>query len=68
MLLSFGTRRHSAIVSRLKIMAGLNIAERRLPHDGRIAMKTGGEEYDLRVSIVPTAHGEDLARFLLKSR
>src|SRR5213593_659551 len=49
---------HSAVVSRLKIMAGLNIAEKRLPHDGRIAMKTGGEEYDLRVSIVPTKHGE----------
>jgi type II secretory ATPase GspE/PulE/Tfp pilus assembly ATPase PilB-like protein len=49
---------HSAIVSRLKIMAGLNIAEKRLPHDGRIAMKTGNEEYDLRVSIVPTKYGE----------
>ena len=49
---------HSAIISRLKIMAGLNIAEKRLPHDGRIAMKTGGEEYDLRVSIVPTKYGE----------
>jgi len=35
-----------------------NIAEKRLPHDGRIAMKTGDEEYDLRVSIVPTKHGE----------
>jgi general secretion pathway protein E/type IV pilus assembly protein PilB len=49
---------YSAIISRLKIMAGLNIAEKRLPHDGRIAMKTGEEEYDLRVSIVPTKHGE----------
>jgi len=49
---------HSAVVSRLKIMAGLNISEKRLPHDGRIAMKTGTEEYDLRVSIVPTRHGE----------
>ncbi|MCX8091621.1 MAG: GspE/PulE family protein [Verrucomicrobiae bacterium] len=49
---------HAAVVSRLKIMAGLNIAEKRLPHDGRIAMKTGNEEYDLRVSIVPTKHGE----------
>jgi type II secretory ATPase GspE/PulE/Tfp pilus assembly ATPase PilB-like protein len=39
-------------------MAGLNIAEKRLPHDGRIAMKTGEEEYDLRVSIVPTKYGE----------
>jgi len=49
---------HSAVISRLKIMAGLNIAEKRLPHDGRIAMKTGSEEYDLRVSIVPTKYGE----------
>jgi general secretion pathway protein E/type IV pilus assembly protein PilB len=49
---------HPAVVSRLKIMAGLNIAEKRLPHDGRIAMKTGAEEYDLRVSIVPTKYGE----------
>src|SRR5260221_6439303 len=39
-------------------MAGLNIAEKRLPHDGRIAMKTGDEEYDLRVSVVPTKYGE----------
>src|SRR5205814_3767286 len=49
---------HAAITSRLKIMAGLNIAEKRLPHDGRIAMKTGDEEYDLRVSVVPTKYGE----------
>ena len=39
-------------------MAGLNIADKRLPQDGRIAMKTGAEEYDLRVSVVPTKHGE----------
>jgi general secretion pathway protein E/type IV pilus assembly protein PilB len=49
---------HSAVVSRLKIMAGLNIAEKRLPQDGRIAMKTFHEEYDLRVSVVPTKYGE----------
>ncbi len=49
---------HAAIVSRLKIMAGLNIAERRLPQDGRISVKTENEEYDLRVSIIPTRHGE----------
>ncbi|HSU57639.1 MAG TPA: GspE/PulE family protein, partial [Candidatus Dormibacteraeota bacterium] len=49
---------HPAVVSRLKIMAGLNISEKRLPHDGRIAMKTGDEDYDLRVSIVPTKYGE----------
>lgn len=46
------------IISRIKIMAGLNIAERRLPHDGRIAMKTGSEEYAVRVSIIPTKYGE----------
>ena len=56
---------HPAIVSRLKIMAGLNISERRLPQDGRIAMKTGDEEYDLRVSIVPTKHGEAVALRIL---
>jgi general secretion pathway protein E/type IV pilus assembly protein PilB len=49
---------HDSLVSRLKVMAGLNIAERRIPHDGRIAMKTGHEEYALRVSIIPTKHGE----------
>lgn len=49
---------YNSIVSRLKVMAGLNIAERRVPHDGRIGMKTGKEEYDLRVSIIPTPHGE----------
>ena len=56
---------HLAVVSRLKIMAGLNISEKRLPHDGRIAMKTGEEEYDLRVSIVPTKHGEAVALRIL---
>ncbi len=49
---------YGALVSRLKIMAGLNIAEKRLPHDGRITLKSGDAEYDLRVSIVPTKHGE----------
>jgi len=56
---------HSAVVSRLKIMAGLNIAEKRLPHDGRISMKTAKEEYDLRVSIVPTKYGETVALRIL---
>ena len=49
---------YGAVVSRLKIMGGLNIAEKRLPHDGRIAMKTAAEQYDLRVSILPTPQGE----------
>ena len=56
---------HPAVASRLKIMAGLNIAEKRLPHDGRIAMKTGSEEYDLRVSVVPTKFGEALCLRIL---
>jgi general secretion pathway protein E/type IV pilus assembly protein PilB len=56
---------HGAIVSRLKIMGGLNISEKRLPHDGRIAMKTGGEDYDLRVSIIPTKHGETVCLRIL---
>ena len=54
-----------AVTSRLKTMAGLNIAEKRLPHDGRIAMKTGEDEYDLRVSIVPTKHGEAVSLRIL---
>lgn len=51
---------HAALISRFKIMSALNIAEKRLPQDGRIAMKTGNESYDLRVSIIPTNHGETI--------
>lgn len=51
---------HSAIVSRIKIMAALNIAERRLPQDGRIKLKIGKNELDLRVSIIPTSYGESV--------
>jgi general secretion pathway protein E/type IV pilus assembly protein PilB len=53
------------IVSRIKVMAGLDIAERRLPHDGRIAMKTAAEEYAVRVSIIPTKYGESVCLRLL---
>jgi len=49
---------HAAIVSRVKIMANLNIAERRLPQDGKILATLGDQQYDLRVSILPTPHGE----------
>ncbi len=56
---------HETIASRLKIMAGLNISEKRLPHDGRIAMKTGSEEYDLRISVIPTKHGETICLRIL---
>lgn len=51
---------YGSIASRLKIMAGLNIAEKRLPQDGRISMKRQGSEYDLRVSTIPTKFGEAL--------
>ncbi len=47
-----------AITSRFKIMAKLNIAEKRLPQDGRIRIKTGGKDIDLRVSTLPTVYGE----------
>ncbi|MFH1645952.1 MAG: ATPase, T2SS/T4P/T4SS family [Candidatus Omnitrophota bacterium] len=51
---------HSAIVSRVKIMSSLNIAERRLPQDGRIKLKAANTELDLRVSTVPTSYGESV--------
>jgi len=50
----------SAVISRIKIMADMNIAEKRLPQDGRINIRTGNMEYDLRVSTVPSAHGESI--------
>jgi general secretion pathway protein E len=55
----------AAIVSRLKLMAKLNIAERRLPQDGRIKIKTLGREVDLRVSTLPTLYGESVVMRLL---
>lgn len=50
----------NAITSRIKVMANLNIAEKRLPQDGRIPLKVGGKDIDIRLSTVPTAHGERL--------
>lgn len=55
----------AAIISRVKIMARLNIAERRLPQDGRIMQRVQGRELDLRVSTMPTAHGESVVMRLL---
>jgi general secretion pathway protein E len=55
----------AAIVSRLKLMAKLNIAERRLPQDGRIKIKILGREVDLRVSTLPTLYGESVVMRLL---
>jgi type IV pilus assembly protein PilB len=48
----------SALVARVKIISGLNIAEKRIPQDGRIGMKIDGKDYDMRVSILPTMFGE----------
>ena len=53
------------IISRVKIMAGLNIAEKRLPQDGRIRIKIAGKDVDIRVSIIPTAYGERVVMRLL---
>jgi general secretion pathway protein E/type IV pilus assembly protein PilB len=62
-------RFQAAIISRLKIMAKLNIAEKRLPQDGRIKMRIQGREVDVRVSIIPMTHGEGIVmRILDKSR
>jgi type IV pilus assembly protein PilB len=57
-----------AITSRIKILAGLDIAERRMPQDGRFCIKIVGKEIDLRISVLPTAHGEKIViRILDKS-
>lgn len=67
-ILSPPKRLHASLISRIKIMAGMNIAEKRLPQDGRIGLKIAGRDIDLRVSDVPTPHGERLVlRILDKS-
>jgi general secretion pathway protein E len=55
----------AAVISRIKIMANLDIAERRLPQDGRIRLRVQGKEIDLRVSTVPTMHGESVVMRIL---
>lgn len=58
-------RLSAAVISRVKIMANLDIAERRLPQDGRIKLRLQGKEVDLRVSTVPTMHGESVVMRIL---
>src|SRR5438105_11279967 len=58
-------RFQAAIISRIKIMARLNIAEKRMPQDGRIKMRVQGREIDVRVSIIPMSHGEGICMRLL---
>jgi len=57
---------HGALISRIKIMAQLDIAERRLPQDGRITLRVGGRPVDVRVSTLPTGHGERAVLRLLE--
>jgi len=52
-------RFHSTIISRIKVMAELDIAEKRIPQDGRFKLKVKGKNIDFRVSVIPTIHGED---------
>ncbi len=59
---------HPAIVSRIKIMANLDISERRLPQDGKVAALVGGRAIDLRISTLPTSHGEKTVIRILDSR
>ena len=58
---------YPAIVSRVKLMSGLNIVERRLPQDGRSRITIGRREFDLRVSVIPAIHGEDVVIRILPS-
>jgi general secretion pathway protein E len=58
-------RFQASIASRIKIMGGLNIAEKRLPQDGRIRIKIAGRDVDVRLSTIPTAHGERIVMRLL---
>ena len=58
-------RIHAGVVSRLKIMADMDIAERRVPQDGRISLKIGGKQIDLRVSTLPTVFGEKVVMRIL---
>ncbi|GJM27027.1 MAG: hypothetical protein DHS20C16_34420 [Phycisphaerae bacterium] len=56
----------AAVISRIKIMANLNIAEHRLPQDGRIKIRLSGSEIDIRVSVIPIAHGERVVMRILE--
>src|SRR5262249_7351254 len=58
-------RYQAALISRIKVMSGMNISEKRLPQDGRINVRIKGEEIDIRVSTVPTVYGESVSLRLL---
>lgn len=74
-IMSVPMQTHGPVVARIKIMSELNIAERRIPQDGRVEMEAGGKSLDLRVSVFPTAYGEkvvirvlDRGSFLLSQK
>lgn len=60
--------KNTQLISRIKVMANLNIAEKRIPQEGRIFINIGDDDYDLRVSIMPVAYGEKAAIRILKRR
>jgi general secretion pathway protein E len=64
-ILNLPKRIQPSIISRIKVMSGLNIAEKRLPQDGRIRIKIAGRDVDIRVSVVPASHGERIVMRLL---
>jgi type II secretory ATPase GspE/PulE/Tfp pilus assembly ATPase PilB-like protein len=57
--MTIGKEHHSTVISRIKVMSELDIAEKRVPQDGRFRVKLGGRSIDFRVSIMPSVHGED---------
>lgn len=67
-VMSSPMKMHPAIVSRIKIMANLDISERRLPQDGKIKVSVGGREIDLRISTLPTNYGEKVVIRVLDSK
>jgi general secretion pathway protein E len=64
----FSMDRYPAVASRIKLIAGLDIAERRLSQDGRITLRASGAEMDMRVSVIPAVHGESLVMRLLPKK
>jgi type IV pilus assembly protein PilB len=58
-------RLHSALISRIKIMASIDISEKRKPQDGRIKTRVGGKDFDMRVSLLPTGHGQAVVMRIL---
>ncbi|NIS68435.1 MAG: type II secretion system ATPase GspE [Proteobacteria bacterium] len=64
-VLNLPKRIQPSITSRIKVMGGLNIAEKRLPQDGRIRIKIAGRDVDIRASVIPTSHGERIVMRLL---